>query len=692
MAASRFAGPEGDARSREFIDKVDPSKIDLLAYHAHGPGLGAERNTYDKVKEQAAKAGNGKDKIGTIDTETGFAGTNRAGNIEQARTVIEKMTFAQAKGLPTIYFFRLFMEGSTEAGYGLTNNAVEPRPSVLAYRNLVERLRHQSFVAELPFVEKAGTPGVHAFLFAEKNDNGQPTGHKTLVAFTENTERYDLSLRLDKAGAKVSEAQVFDMYGNPKPARLLPGNAAQISVDNNAIYLSWNSNGAAKLASVLPSALKIDAGGALLSGTTSTLQVTARNISNQPLPVELVITGKSRLPIEVTPATQKVTIPANDAVSIPLAVKLGEADAPLNLPQWWKVFIDADATKMSAQDWLEIPQTLPAKEGTVAGRYAAASGNRLSLDAIAGGFGERRNAIAYAVIDSPRAMKLPVGAYADWWMAWYVNGERVYDGLQDGGGLLTNHLFELPLKAGRNVIAAQVQSGSQGWKLSFGGPAERQAAQSGTLTDAVNVVLKSGGNVLATQEVPLQISAPIPSLGQIQTPDALNSWMALEPLAVSNADAVTNLFVKEPDQTRWYQGDKDLSALLWLRADGDNLQLFVSVRDDKLVEAKTPADLNTSDALHVVLARGEEILADARAGLIGGTAQMSGKAAGIVARIARDENAEGGAATLYRLTIPKALVGTQAFQLRLTVADNDGFGLKQTFNLGEASGIRLRAR
>ena len=681
-----FAGPEGDARSREFIAKVDPTKIDLLAYHAHGPGIGAERNVYEKVKAEAAKAG--KDKIVAIDTETGFAGTNRSGYIEQARTVVEKITYAQSKGLPALYFFRLFMEGSAEAGYSLTNNIVEPRPSIMAYRNLVERLRHQKFVAALPFAEKAGTPGVHAFLFAEQGDNGQATGRKTLVAFTEGTARYDLSLRLDEAKSKVSGAQIFDLYGNATSAKLLPGNAAQISVDANPIYLSWNSNGAAKLADVLPSVLKIESDGPMLTGTSGALKVTARNISDQPLPVEIVIEAKSRLPIEVAPPTRSLTIPANDAVSIPLSVKLGEADAPLNLPQWWKVFVDADATKMKADQWATIPETLPGKNGEVKGAYAAAPGNRLSLDALAGGFGERRNAVAYAVMDAPRAMNLPVAAYADWWMAWYVNGEKVYDGLNNGGGLLTNHLFELPLKAGRNIIAAQVQSGSQGWKLYFGGPAERQAAQSGTLTDAVKVVLKSGGNVLAQQEFPLQISAPIAPLGQIKT-DSLSSWMALEPLAVLQEDTIENFFVKEPDQTRWYKGDKDLSALVWLRDDGANLQLFVAARDDKLVESKTSDALNKSDALQISLAGENGVFADLRAGLVGGAATLSGKMADIKASITRDEKAEGGAATLYHLTIPKTLVGAKPFRLHLMVFDNDGFGLKQTLKLDD---VRLRAR
>ena len=99
-----------------------------------------------------------------------------------------------------------------------------------------------------------------------------------------------------------------------------------------------------------------------------------------------------------------------------------------------------------------------------------------------------------------------------------------------------------------------------------------------------------------------------------------------------------------------------------------------------------------SDALQIVLSNDNGVLADAHAGLVGGTTQLTGKTAGISARITRDEKADSGAATLYRLTIPKALVGVQPFQLRLAVSDNDGFGLKQTLTLGDASGLRLRAR
>ena len=687
-----FAGSEGDARAREFIDLVDPTKIDLLAYHAHGPGIGAERNILEKVETEAVKAG--KSQLQLIDTETGFAADNRSSLQEQARTVVEKFAYGQSRNLASLYFFRLFMEGNGHvAGYGLTDNRFEPRPSVLAYRNLVEQLRHQKFVAQMPFAEKAGTPGVNAFLFAEQNEAGRATGRKTLVIFTEGTTSYDLSLRLDDAKAKVAQAQISDIYGNETPAKVLSGNAAQIKVGADPIYLSWNSGGDAKLASVLPSALGISSNGTLLAGTDNSILVTARNISAVPVKAQISVAANSRLPIEVTPKTRDITIPANGSVEIPLSVKLGAANAPLDLPHWWKVFVDADASKLNAGNLATIPDALPGKNGDVAGIYSAATDNMLPIDKIAGGYGERRNAVAYAVIDSPTAMKLPVAAFADFWMAWYVNGEKVYDGLKDGGGNLGDHLFELPLKAGRNVIAAQVQSGSQGWKLHFGGPAEREAAVNGKPADVVRVTLKSGDTVLSTQSYPLQISAPIASVDAATAPDALSDWQKLEPLANLGEAEITNFFVKEPDTSRWYKGANDLSATAWLLSSGDNLQMLVAVKDDKLVEAKSVDSLDKSDNLRVVLAGANGTLADARFGLSGGKTISSGNLSGITAQVSRDENA---AMTVYRLTVPRALVGATPFRMSLVLGDNDSNFLKQEARLGDAAnpsgGLRLLAK
>ena len=674
-----FAGNEGDARSREFINLVDPTQIDILAYHAHGPGIGAERNILEKVEAQTVKSEAAK--MPLLDTETGFAADNRSSLHEQARTVVEKFIYGQSRNLISLYFFRLFMEGKGHvAGYSLTDNRVEPRPSVLAYRVMVEQLRHQKFVAALPFAEKAGVPGVNAFLFAEQNEAGRATGRKTLVIFTEGTASTDLSLRLDDAQAKVAGAQITDLYGNSAPAKVLAGNAAQISVSADPIYLSWNSGGDARLASVLPSPLSIKADGTLLAGTDNALTVTARNISAAPIKAQITIEANSRLPIEVAPQTRDLTIPANGQLEIPLNVKLGAADAPLDLPRWWKVFPDADPAKMNAGDWAQVPDELSAKNGTTRGTYAAAPGNTLAIDKVAGGYGQRRNAVAYAVINSPRAVKLPVAASADFWMAWYLNGEKVYDGLKKGGGNLDDHLFELPLKAGRNVIAVQVQSGSQGWKLHFGGPAQREAAVNGQPADAVRVTLKSGDTVLSTQSYPLQIAAPLASLDAATAPDSLADWQKLEPLATLGEDDITNFFVKEPDTSRWYGGETDLSATAWLLVGAESLQLLVAVRDDKLVEAKSAAELSQSDSLRVVLtADAGAPLLDKTVGLVSGQTVSS--------EVKRD-----GTRTLYRLTVPRDLIGSKPFRLHLRVNDNDEGYFKQTLNLSDGKGFRLTTR
>ena len=63
--------------------------------------------------------------------------------------------------------------------------------------------------------------------------------------------------------------------------------------------------------------------------------------------------------------------------------------------------------------------------------------------------------------------------------------------------------------------------------------------------------------------------------------------------------------------------------------------------------------------------------------------------------ISRKENAEGGAVTLYRLTISKSLVGAKPFLLNLLLNDDDAGYLKQMLHLGDvekpASGLRLMA-
>ena len=216
-------------------------------------------------------------------------------------------------------------------------------------------------------------------------------------------------------------------------------------------------------------------------------------------------------------------------------------------------------------------------------------------------------------------------------MAWYVNGVKVYDTLGGNeGGSLADHAFTLPLKKGRNIVVVQVLSGSQGWSFDFGGPKERSRALSANNDpDSLAATLSVAGAVVARQTASLHIQEPVPPLGNTPA-DQLSAWQPLEPLVVLEGDAVKNLFMKEPDSSRWYTGARDLSGTIWLRDDGTNLHLFAAVTDDKLVQPATPAQLPQGDSLRVVLAddAGNKML-DAIGGLIAGKPVLVGASSSV---------------------------------------------------------------
>jgi DUF1680 family protein len=58
------------------------------------------------------------------------------------------------------------------------------------------------------------------------------------------------------------------------------------------------------------------------------------------------------------------------------------------------------------------------------------------------------------------AQTLTVNFGPDWWISWYVNGERVFDGTGIGSFDDRPCLVRLPLRAGRNVIAFQMGGGT----------------------------------------------------------------------------------------------------------------------------------------------------------------------------------------------------------------------------------------
>ena len=80
-----------------------------------------------------------------------------------------------------------------------------------------------------------------------------------------------------------------------------------------------------------------------------------------------------------------------------------------------------------------------------------------------------RIAYAFARINCAEACRIRIGAGADWWMKWFVDGKAVYSTMRRGNiaypYAADNHIFSVDLSAGPHVIAVLVKAGSESWTL-----------------------------------------------------------------------------------------------------------------------------------------------------------------------------------------------------------------------------------
>jgi len=137
---------------------------------------------------------------------------------------------------------------------------------------------------------------------------------------------------------------------------------------------------------------------------------------------------------------------------------------PLSLNREWSLFLGAKEPKFFA--------SLPEELSGVKARTVSLQGNSLNLAALAGSFKEKDCAMLYNQFDSAEAGRMRVGVAADWWLELYVNGERVYSNIPDGNDshefTPDDHVVDIPVKPGRNLLAAKVISGAEGWRFVCG--------------------------------------------------------------------------------------------------------------------------------------------------------------------------------------------------------------------------------
>lgn len=134
---------------------------------------------------------------------------------------------------------------------------------------------------------------------------------------------------------------------------------------------------------------------------------------------------------------------------------------------------DFTTLKQLPDELVVAGQRLTAQE--ISSRDSENYNSELELGGHLGGRKEGKTAYLLTAITVEREMDVTLCASADWWMKWWVNGRSVYDTLEkgnEGNPSSLIHSFLVHLKAGRNLIAVKVVSGTSNFTLKAGGPRE----------------------------------------------------------------------------------------------------------------------------------------------------------------------------------------------------------------------------
>lgn len=150
----------------------------------------------------------------------------------------------------------------------------------------------------------------------------------------------------------------------------------------------------------------------------------------------------------------------------------------LPFPTQWTVFgpLERDTPEPDFAAMRKIPSVLAVGERRLIGADARLGGGTLDLGPLMGGNVSGKTAYALAIIQAPEDTQVTLGAGADWWMKWWVDGQVVCDTTQTGNEThpptIYDRAFAASLKKGPNLIAVKVVSGKASFVLAAGGPRE----------------------------------------------------------------------------------------------------------------------------------------------------------------------------------------------------------------------------
>jgi len=667
-----FHGEKGQVNSRRFLELVNPALIDVIAYHAHGPGSQAERSIYEFTRKAADESGM-KNKA-LADTESGmFVGSKRQEDV-QAWMVVQKQAFAQSVGLRFLMTFRLHAFRS-EREWSLLRSDQEPKPAVLAYRTMTEHLKGLSFQQTLKFTQT----------HAEGYSFAKPGGtQRACLVWSNQPTFYNGYIQIAASAAQAENVRLMDIFGNVLPVQVREDGVVHLEITEEPVYLLWEAKDPRFQATVSRSLLRVPDVASVVPYVSYPLDVVIENHAAKPLTATLSAAISSDGDSSVSPARQTVTVPAGSETPVRLELNWVPGRSGLEWPKAWTIYTDVPETEVHLENIQDLPSSLAGSSGR---RQQLVQG-RINLLGAGDLPREKRAGFVFGVIKSDRAQTVRIGCAADWWMEAYLNGKVVCSTLQEGnrGLSVTERTIDLPLKPGSNLLSFKVLSGKGDWALMLADPGTLSAQlEPRKARDCLDILLEADGKKLAEERVALTpVRRVLASEGE-KAGDSLDSWKQRNPDFLLENAQVTNLYDKEPERTKWWQGLADLSATAWMRDNG-RIEFIIWAEDDQDVTGSDPAHLWQYDSLQLAFSRDGKTMNQYTVGRIGADAVIhkdiaaGGLPSGTIAPssteiTARVERLKTG--TLYRISLDRTLVGDGVFAWNFAINDNDQGSRKQ---------------
>lgn len=137
------------------------------------------------------------------------------------------------------------------------------------------------------------------------------------------------------------------------------------------------------------------------------------------------------------------------------------------LNEEWTLFLNPE----NPDDFGAVPERMHDGDGEIFPQTVRLTQNAIDLARLAGNC---NSAVLFNDFIMPDAGTIRLGFAADWWFELYINGQKAYSTYANGNETTSyspdNHVVEIPVRRGRNILAVKVTGGSDGWSLVCGTP------------------------------------------------------------------------------------------------------------------------------------------------------------------------------------------------------------------------------